>query len=338
MEEKDHKLESFESFLLSRKTEENEVRRVIDALRGFIRFLAKENDTVFSFSYGKMIHYADMLATKDVKEVVTLVRGLWRYLPFIKANHHMEELLDIAESSQAMETLYERVAEWHGEAVQTEIFKGIDIPPLGARPETKPPVTRVVLQRLEDQLGEESTKDLLRPCLHGGQDVGTDKERFYEIGDIDQFLKIKYQELIEEVEQHRDEQTAMFAQLVDDDVVEFVRTVPSVGPGVREGNKIIISKIPYQIKHFLTEEQPNVKRYHLCYCPWVRGAIRDGTEKDISPNFCYCSGGYYKIYWDEIFDQSVVIEPLKTALWGDMICTFAMEIPDEIMKEYVRDE
>jgi hypothetical protein len=336
MEGIDHKLESFESFLQSKNIDENEVRRTLDAIEGFIRFLSKENDTVYSFSYGKMIHYADMLAVKDVKEVVFLVRGLWRYLPFIKANHHMEELLDIAESSQAMETLYERVAEWHGEDAQIEIFKDIDIPPLGARPETKPPVTRVVLQRLEERLGEEKTKELLRPCLHGGQFVGPDKERFHEIGDLDQFLKIKYEELIKEVEQHRDEKTAMFAQLVDDDVVEYVRTVPSMGPGVREGNRIIISKIPYQVKHFLTANEPNEKRYYLCYCPWVRGAIRDGTEKDISPNFCYCSGGYYKLYWDEVFGQPVSIEPLETALWGDMICTFAMDIPDEIMKEFVR--
>jgi hypothetical protein len=338
MEGIDNKLESFESFLHSKNVDENEVRRTLDALEGFIRFLAEEDDTVFSFPYGKMIHYADMLAAKDVKEVEYLVRGLWRYLPFIKANHHMEELLDIAESSTAMETLYERVAEWHGEAARTEIFKNINIPPLGARPETKPPVTRVILQRLEEQLGEESTKDLLRPCLHGGQFVGTDKERFHEIGDLDQFLKIKYQELLKEVEQHRDEQTAMFAQLVDDDVVNYVRNVPSMGPGVREGNRLIISKIPYQVKHFLTEKRPSMKRYYLCYCPWVRGAIKAGTEKEISPNFCYCSGGYYKLYWDEILDQSVVIEPLETALWGDMICTFAMEIPDEIMKKYVRDK
>ena len=283
-----------------------------------------------------MIHYAELLVAKDRKEVEYLVRGLWRYIPFIEANHHMEELLDIAESYTAMETLYERVAEWYGEDAQAEVFKGIDIPPLGARPETKPPVTRVVLQRLEGMLGEEETQDLLRPCLHGGQFVGKDKELFAELGDLDQFLKIKYQDHLREVEQHRDEKTAMFAQLVDDEVVDYVRTVPSMGPGVREGNQLIISKIPYQIKHFLTADEPNEKRYYLCYCPWVRGAIRDGTEKDISPNFCYCSGGYYKIYWDEIFGQPVTIEPLKTALWGDMICTFAMEIPEEIMKAYVR--
>ena len=336
MEEQKHKLEQFESFLLSKNIDAIKVQSMLDAIGEFIRFLEEENETMFSFPYGRMIDYAEMLVSKDEKEVMNLILGMWRYIPFIKTNHHMEELLDIAESSSAMETLYERVAEWHGEAARDEIFKNIDIPPLGARPETKPPVTRIILQRLEDQLGEEKTKDLLRPCLHGGQDVGADKERFYAIGDLDQFLAIKYEELIREVEQHRDDQTAMFAQLVDDDVVEYVKTVPSMGPGVREGNKIIISKIPYQIKHFLTADRPAVKRYYLCYCPWVRGAIRDGTEEDISPNFCYCSGGYYKIYWDEIFGQPVSIEPLETALWGDMICTFAMEIPDEIMKEYVR--
>ncbi|MFW9993955.1 MAG: hypothetical protein ACFFD4_18065 [Candidatus Odinarchaeota archaeon] len=338
MEEKEYRLEEFESFLLASNVQENEVPRFLDAITGFVQFLEEKNETIFSFSYGKLIDYADTLASKDQKEAEYLIRGLWRYFPFIKKYHHIEELLDIAESAPAMETLYGRVAEWYGETMKAEIFKDIEIPPLGAHPEKKPQVTRVILKRLEEKLGEEKTRELLRPCLHGGQFVGTDKEKFYELRDLDQFLELKHQDLIKEVEQHRNDKTAMFAQLVDDEVAKYVKTVPSMGPGIRDGNKIIISKIPYQTKKFLTANEPNMKRYYLCYCPWVRGAIKDGTEKEISPNFCYCSGGYYKLYWDEIFDQSVKIEPLETALWGDMTCKFAMEIPEEIMKEYVRDQ
>ncbi|MFX1538713.1 MAG: hypothetical protein ACFFDI_31380, partial [Promethearchaeota archaeon] len=223
------------------------------------------------------------------------------------------------------------------EAVRNEIFRGIEIPPLGAHPEKKPHVTKVVLKRLEEKLGKEKTIELLRPCLHGGPPVGKDKEEFHELKDLDKFLKVKRQEFVTEVERHRSEGTAMFAQLVDDEVLEYVKTIPTMGAGVRDDNKIIITKVPYQIKKFLTANSDHMKRYYWCYCPWVRGAIKDGIEREISPNFCYCSGGYFKIYWDEIFDQPINVEPLETALWGDLVCKFAIEIPNKIMQEYVQD-
>ena len=129
----------------------------------------------------------------------------------------------------------------------------------------------------------------------------------------------------------------MFAQFVDDDVVEFVKSVPSMGAGVREGNTIIMTKIPYQIKKFLTAENEQMKGFYLCYCPWVRGAIKRGEKEEISSNFCHCSGGYFKQYWDRLFDRPVTVEPVESPLWsGDLLCTFAVEIPEEIMKEYVR--
>ncbi|UCG04135.1 MAG: hypothetical protein JSW11_09140 [Candidatus Heimdallarchaeota archaeon] len=337
MEENNYQLEEFKSFLLTNNINENEVPRFISAIKNFIQFLEKKNETISSFSFGKLIEYADTLASKDKQEARDLIVGLWRYFPFIEKHHYIEELIDIAESSSAMETLYDRIAEWHGETVRNEIFKDITIPPLGAHPEKKPHVTKIVMNRLEEKLGTEKTIELLRPCLHGGPLVGKDKEKFQKLKDLDEFLIIKHQEFVNEVEKHRNDGTAMFAQLVDDEVLDYVKTIPTMGAGVRDDNKIIITKIPYQIKKFLNANSDSMKRYYWCYCPWVRGSIKDGTEKEISRNFCYCSGGYFKLYWDEMFDQSIDVEPLQTALWGDMVCKFAIEIPNKIMKEYVQD-
>jgi hypothetical protein len=330
-------LEQFKSFLLENNVPENEIPNLLEAINGFIQFLEEKNEAISSFSYGRLIEYADTLALKDRVAARHLILGLWRYFPFIGMHHHVEELLDIAESAPAMENLCSRVGEWHGEAVQAEIFQDIEIPPLGAHPEKKPQVTKLVMKRLEEKLGKEKTIALLRPCLHGGPPVGTDKEKLQELKDLDQFLKMKNQKFLDEVEKHRNDGTAMFAQLVDDDVLAYVKTVPTMAAGVREDNKIIVTKVPYQIKRFLTADTDHMKRYYWCYCPWVRGAIKDGTEKEISPNFCYCSGGYFKLYWDEMFDQPINVEPLQTALWGDVVCKFAIEIPDKIMKEYIQE-
>ena len=336
MKKDSYNLDQFRIFLLENNVPENEITPILEAVNGFINFLAKENEKVYSFSYGKLIEYADQIASKDEKRAKNLIIGLWRYFPFIGSHHHMEELIDIAESSSAMDNLYDRIAEWYGEETRDEVFKGIEIPPLGVHPEKKPEVTKVVIKRLEEKLGEEKTKDILRPCLHGRPPIGRDKERFKELNDLDKFLKIKRQDFISEVRRHKQDGTAMFAQLVDDEVLDYVKKIPTMGAGVRDDNKIIVTKIPYQIKRFLEADSESMKRYYWCYCPWVRGAIKNGTEKEISKNFCYCSGGFFKLYWDKIFDQPINVEPLETALWGDMACKFAIDIPNDIIKDYVR--
>ncbi|MBD3191631.1 MAG: hypothetical protein GF308_13370 [Candidatus Heimdallarchaeota archaeon] len=339
MKQDNSQLEEFRTFLLEKELPEEKVASYLKGVRGFIQFLEDKNESIFSFTSGKLIEYADQLVSRDKEAAVSLVLGLWNYFPYIGKYQYLEELIDIAESASAMGNLYKRIADWHGEEIRDEIFKDIAIPPLGARPEKKPPVTREVMKRLEEKLGEEKTVELLRPCLHGRPgDDSKDKETFLELKDLDTFLTKKYQVLVKQVEKHRDEGTAMFAQLVDDEVVDYVKKVPTMGTGVREGNKIIVSKIPYQMKRLLNTKDEQMKRYYLCYCPWIRGAIKDGTEKEISSNFCYCSGGFFKLYWDKIFDQSVEVEPLKTALWGDLVCKFAIEIPEEIMKEYTQEQ
>jgi predicted hydrocarbon binding protein len=75
-----------------------------------------------------------------------------------------------------------------------------------------------------------------------------------------------------------------------------------------------------------------MKRYYVCYCPWVRGAIKDGTEKEISANFCHCSAGFTKKYWDYVFGQPVTVQPVETALTGALHCKFAVQIPKEYQK------
>ncbi len=100
--------------------------------------------------------------------------------------------------------------------------------------------------------------------------------------------------------------------------------------GVRKENIIYVSKIPYQTKKFLTEKDEKMKKFYLCYCPWIRGALKEGTENDILKNFCHCSAGWYKLYWDQIFEQSILVEPIKTGLNGDLECTFAIHLPADI--------
>jgi len=122
-----------------------------------------------------------------------------------------------------------------------------------------------------------------------------------------------------------------YEQEITPEVLELVKGNQEIQNGVRHGDKIYVSKIPFAPKQYLTEKDPVMKRYHACHCQLVRTAIRDGKPK-ISPVFCYGSGGYEKLPYDVIFDEPVKIELLESALKGDMRCRFAIIIPEGKMK------
>jgi len=177
----------------------------------------------------------------------------------------------------------------------------------------------------------EKTIEILSPCLHGRpiEPIKKDREDFLKLNDIDEFLKLKKQEFIKRLEKHAQDGTLEYAQYVNEDVVNYVKNSKTITPGVRDGDKIIVTKIPYQMQKFLSTKDERLKRYYSCYCAWVRGAIRKGEEKEISSNFCNCSAGFFKQYWDIIFDQSVKVEPIETPITGALECKFAVQIPKE---------
>ena len=123
-----------------------------------------------------------------------------------------------------------------------------------------------------------------------------------------------------------------FAQKIDEEIVQFVRENKTIAQGLREGNIIYVCKLPYQTREFLDAKDDKMKNFYLCYCPWIRGALKNGTEKEITKDFCHCSAGWYKLYWDQIFGQSIKVEPIKTARNGDMECKFAIHLPDDLLK------
>lgn len=305
----------------------------ISRLNEFNKFLEKDNKNVDSIPDGEIVNYTEYLIEINEDNVLDLLRALINYANFIKKYDYIVEIIDISESYNAMDNLYQRVAEQFDEKTRDEIFENMEIPPLGSHPDKKPEFTKVVMKRLEEKLGEEKTIELLKPCLHGRPgSLKKDREDFLRINDIDEFLKVKQQVFIEQMQKHQKEGTLEFAQYIDEDVMEYIKNNPTISPGKREGNKIIDIKMPYQTMKHLNTKDEKMKRYYSCYCPWVRGAIKNGTEKEISPNFCHCSAGYTKIYWDTIFDQPTKVEPIETALTGALVCKFAIDIPKEFQK------
>ncbi len=323
--------EAFRENLLKNNVKEEQISTFIAKLIELQEFLKKEGIEIDSIPEGKILEYTEILVKKKDETILDLLRAIINYANFTKKYDYIIEVIDIAEAYNAMDNLYTRVAECFNEDIRDEIFKELTIPVLGIHPDKKPDFTKEIMKRMEDIIGEEKTIEILSPCLHGRplEPIKKDREYFLKLKNIDEFLKIKKQEFVERLEKHAKEGTLEYAQYIDEEVVNYVKKSKTITPGVREGDKIIVTKIPYQMRKYLDAEDERMKRFYSCYCAWIRDAIKKGEERDISANFCNCSAGFFKQYWDIIFDQSVKVEPIETPLTGALECKFVVHIPQE---------
>ncbi len=88
---------------------------------------------------------------------------------------------------------------------------------------------------------------------------------------------------------------------------------------------LIIERRPARKEAYDQATDPAEKRYHACFCPLVRDAIREG--KRVSRTFCHCSGGWYVQEWENVFGEKPEVRLLETMLDGADSCVFAVKIP-----------
>jgi predicted hydrocarbon binding protein len=185
-----------------------------------------------------------------------------------------------------------------------------------------------VIERLVGRFGQHEVEKLLSACLRDLPDrffLG-ERRKYLNARDIDEYLKKKRQAFVRSIRKCQRDGELFFAQEITDEVVAFVKANPEIESGVREGNTLYVSKIPYNTKAYLVESDPILKRYHACHCPWAREAIRSG-ERAV-PAFCNCSAGFHKKPWEVIFGQPLKVEVLESALKGDSRCRFAIHLPE----------
>jgi hypothetical protein len=329
---------NFRNFLREKGTDKALIELYITRLHDYSRYLEQKDKTLKIINPDELISYTEYLVSIDKDLVLEFLRAIINYANYGKEYDLIKEVIDISESYNAMDTLYSRIAEIHGQKIRDDIFHELTIPPLGVNPEKKPQFTKKIMARVKEVLGEENIIKLLSPCLHGRppEDIPGDKKRLKELG-IDKFLKSKHKDLINRLQKHRDEGTLEFAQYIDEEVIDFIKKDQMFGFGIREGNTIYVKKIPYQTKNFLNAQENNLKRFFICYCPWVRGAMKENAVDESLRHFCHCSAGWYKLYWDQILDYPIKAEPVSTALEGSFECKIALLIPEKILKPYIRN-
>ena len=323
----------FKDFCTKKNLDEKSIQAHIRIVKEFEAFIRKKDKTKdLSNAASRDLQSFAAYLIEAGKNTWDNFVALIRYARFVKNREVEVAALELLDGSDVLEKLSNTLKQTVGESKHREIFEGIELPPLGTSSKDKPKVTKKFMERLEIKIGEDKCREVLSSGPHAGPKEAylPERKKFLKSKGIDDFLEKRHKEYVDELEKHMKEKTLYWTQEIDEKVVEYVRNTPTCQNGVREGDIICVTKIPYMAKKYLHEKDPKKKRYYYCHCPWVREAIK--SDLKISPNFCYCSAGYEKRPWDIIFGQTVKADVIETVLKGDLICKFAIHIPKEYLE------
>ncbi|MBE0634801.1 hypothetical protein IH601_02220, partial [Candidatus Bipolaricaulota bacterium] len=237
--------------------------------------------------------------------------------------------LELLDGFEILGNLHKKIAEELGEDAQAAIFAGVELLTIGTPPIEWTRVNAVVFPRLQQAANPEAVKRILRSGLRNLPDEHylPIKERFEGFADVDTFLEDRGRRHLDNLIKQRDDGTPYFNQFIDDTVIEFVRSTPEIGQGVRQGNTIIEIKIPHQSIEYLAATDKAAKQYHVCHCPVVKESLRR-DDLVISPAFCDFCPSFNAKPWEVIFGQKLEYDVLESALRGGLWCKFAIHLPE----------
>ena len=244
--------------------------------------------------------------------------------------------VDLVDGAEALGNLYVRAGEDLGEEMRDRIFAGIDLPPVGTAAVDRPPITALVMERLEALVDAETCGRLLDPSLRDLPDEWhlPERDKYLAADGFDAYLQAKGDEFLAYLEGLAASGDPYFTQKVTPEVVEFVRANPEISHGVRSGTILYETKIPYDTIAHLDAADDRERRYRYCHCPWVRESLDTG-EVTVSPTFCRCSAGFHKKQWEVILDRPLQAEIVESVLAGDDRCRIAIHLPEDVIGEAV---
>lgn len=320
-------LEGFKEFLQENNIDDEQIDASVSLITELGTFLGYEGKTQENASDDDLHSFSGFLIGKG-RNTFENFAALYRYGVFQKNNTMIIVFMEMLDGREMMENFYKRLQDEFSQDVADEIFEGIGIPQMGIHPSDKIEPTKTLVERFLSKFDRETCKTFFEVGLRSKY---TDSyvrptELYNELGDIDEFLRVRHQNMVERLEKHLQDDTLFFTQEITEEVVSYVRAHPTIGSGIRDGDRVIITKIPYMTKQFLQETDEKMRRYYFCHNPWIREALKE-EDQPIDPIFCGCSAGYFKDFWEAVLGQPVRVEVLKSFINGDDICEFALHLP-----------
>jgi hypothetical protein len=319
--------EQFREYLRQRQVEEPKIEEAVQAIQEYENYLSRQGKAFDSSTVDDVKEYVWHLMAVD-RNTMDRLQALARYSYLVKKNDVYVYFTQIISGRTVLPTISERLTGYTSKEVSDSVFENLDYPPLGSGQDAYPPVTKLLMKRLESELSPEIFRKVLAGNNHRVpvEAFTKHKEWLKEAGSIDRFLEKVHEEAVGELESYLAEGKIWYEQEITPETVEYVRGNQEVLSGVRKGNRIYITKFPYAPQKWLDETDPRMKRYYMCHCPLARAAIL--TEDDVPMDWCYCSGGFEKLMFDVVFEEDTEVEVLESALGGSTRCRFAVRIPE----------
>jgi hypothetical protein len=320
---------AFREFLATRHLEAEAVERSVAIVKRFEEFLARYRPVADAAraTAGDIRRFVEELAAAAENTQADIL-AIARYEKVARNNEAVTAALELIDGVEVPGNLGRKLAELVGEEVRDEVFAGLEAPPIGAPPARNNEFMRDLTERLFDRIDPTTASTALTSGLHyvPKEAFADERERYLAAPDIDWFMEDEHRRYVEYLAGLRSDGSLYYTQPITDDVIAWVRETPTCGGGVRDGDVVRTTKIPYQADLYLHETDPVRRRYFYCHCLWARDSIlHPGTGP--SARFCECSAGFEKQYWDAVFDQPVQVDVVRSVLQGDDVCEFAVHLP-----------
>jgi hypothetical protein len=240
-------------------------------------------------------------------------------------------LIELTDCHNALEVLADEIESRHGQEVRKRIFRE-PLPPLGADEKERCAYTRTIMERMAQQITPDEARAAWFQVQHGipadvwRQSDLEDREKYKQCASIDDFLDLRRRERDAMLTRLRDEDRLWYTVVINDEVLGFIKSDPEMEGGRREGDKIFITKVPYNAIRYLHATDAKMKRYYACHCPLVREAILE--DQPVSPDVCNCSLGHASHYLAGL-GLKLKGEVLESAVKGDTRCRFVFYLPSQ---------
>jgi len=259
------------------------------------------------------------------------VIALARYYAFNGRTDELTYLITLTGTRGVLESQRERLKELAGEAAAQTVCR--PTLPAGTPQEDYPPYIAAYLERMRAALPETECRRVLAGNHHGlPNEAFSEQVEFYgKTQDIDALLRKRHADMLNEMRECCEQGRLWYEQRITPEVLAYIEAHQEIQAGVRNGNRVYITKIPYQPDAWLHEADPTRRRYLACHCPFVRASVPSGTQ--VPSLWCYCTGGFEKLAFDILFGRELEVELLESVLDGAPRCRFAITLPPEAVPQ-----
>lgn len=299
--------------------------QAIEAVAKLEQCLAEKETNIDIASLVNIKTYVKQLVDTGKSDLNTLL-ALARYFYLVGRKEIYIYFTQVLGGVGVIDSIKARMVAKASEEKAQEVFLGLVEPPLGTAEEKRPQFICELMERMQTHFDSDSVQTILAGNNHGlsPQSQVIEKKAYEAAPSLDEYLKQRHARKVKQLQKHCDTGEVWFEQIITQEVVDFVAANQEILSAVREGNLLYVTKIPYDTVKYLAAKDKKSRRYYACHCPFVRESMLSGEK--VSPEWCYCSGGFAKFPFEQILGKELKVKMLKSPLAGDDICRFAINL------------